>query len=294
MRLRDVTQGLDVSLSWFLLVGRHGAWAACRIDGRCWRHDDGHLLRRRNDEGIPEPVLPQVDDEMPRLELVASPSVLETTDGNVTDVRLTVRNNGDGRAFWVNVQRVETEPDCLLFHAPPTRVVLPPGDDAELSGWVSCPAPWEAPKAQQATLELEITTARGESLPLDPIPVRSKTPSLQWAGATWTKDADASSLVITVRNTGEQELSASTVDAQIAGFRHGFQTITQPSIGAGETATFAFALPGGFEPDGDTRVTLDVHKVDHPVHHWTFRDQPIDHVCNPFGVGGLTIDRIRS
>ncbi len=189
VRLWDVSQGMDVSLSKFLILGRNGTWAACRIDGKCWRYDDGQLLLRRNDAGVPEPVLPQVDDDMPRLELVAAPPALET---------------------------------------------------------------------------------------IDPIPVHCKTPSIEWTATRWAKEADTSNLLVSVRNDGEQELSASTVDVKIAGLQHDFQTITQPSIAAGEAATFTFALPGGFEPDADTRVILDVHKVDHPVHHWTFGDQRVD------------------
>ncbi|MCP4550221.1 MAG: WD40 repeat domain-containing protein, partial [bacterium] len=274
VRLWSQGKGTDYPASQVFLSGQRGTWIGCRADGKCLRHDDGTLLIRKNDGGRLEPLAPP-PAATPELELVPVPTTLETTDGSATPFTLKVRNNGTGRAFWINVRRAaRSESDPLVFHPPPTQVVLDSGDEAELACRVSTHSAYESPRGQSVFLGLEVTSAHSEPLVVEPILIHGKTPTLDWDEARWWQDGEQFTLVISLTNTGEQDLSSADFWPVLSNSETPLGTYRRITL-AGEKVTMSFSVSETFERIKDSRVTLAVRKLQHPIHEWIFADKTV-------------------
>ncbi len=283
IRLRSRDHGRRYRPALLLLGGQRETWIACRAGGRCLRHDDGTLIVRENDRGVIESVAPSVVGGAGRLTLEAAPRTLKVRDGEVVDFTLEVRNHGPGRAFWINVRRAAgADADPFVLHPPRTRSFLVPGETAELRCGVSTHTPYEDPRSQRAQLDLEITTAHGEPVPVDPILIHTSTPSLEWHSARWLEDAGRLTLSVSLANVGEQDLRATEFRLELAGGEVTIPSANRPDVAAGSSEVVWFAPSEGVEPT--RRVTLTARTTTPPVHRWTFPRRPVRLPALPWGL----------
>ena len=257
-------------LAWIFSGGQRGTWITCNLSQECWRYDDGTLLQRQEVQGTLTPIMPPAPAAKGELEIQTRPASLVTADGELTSFSLTLRNSGRGRVYWVNV--VQDVPPGqtrgVILHPPPTLVIVEPGATVELPCQVSAPAERTNPQSHQVMLHLRITTAHDAPLSVEPIPVTTRTPSLQWIQAL---QKDKETLQIELRNAGKQDVSETEFQAAIASIT--LDKIVRPQINANEIVTLSFTLPASL-PTADAHVTLKAIKLAHPVHEWNFPAQP--------------------
>lgn len=257
----------------FLVEGSGETWIACGGDDRCRRFDDGTLLAREHADGSLEAVPPPRDEEPSAVEVLAVPRRLETTDGDVTSFDLKLRNNGAGRAYWINVlRRPGAEEETMVFHPPPPVALVEPGQEVELTCGISAQAARLDPQGGSVPLEILVTGAHGLAVPVEAIEVHFKAPSLTWNEARWSKQEGWSSLAVTVSNTGEQDLAATEFAVDLPGLETAPDAVRE-SIPARSTATLEYAFAEDVEPP--SAVTLKAHQLAYPMYEWTFEDQPV-------------------
>ncbi len=179
----------------------------------------------------------------------------------------------------------------LVFHPPATRVILEPGEGIELTGHVSFHSEYKCPRGARETLYLAVTSAHGEPVPLA-IPVRAQTPQLalreaawQWADAWqwlrarfWPEDATregGNALTILLDNLGGEALANTKFSLRVAGVDVELDTIERKTAPPGPLGKLDFALPAGFMPHDDTRITLEAFQLGPPAHRWRFDKEPI-------------------
>ncbi|VFM98039.1 MAG: hypothetical protein BECKG1743F_GA0114225_102873 [Candidatus Kentron sp. G] len=179
----------------------------------------------------------------------------------------------------------------LLFHPPPTQVILEPGESVELTGHVSFHSDYEFPEGGEETLHLAITSAHGEPIPLA-IPVVAHTPQLALRAAVWQSGLDgwqwlrgklspifedaalesgapgqqAASIAVALANPGEQELAETEFSLRVSGLAADLDTIARNAAPPGPLGDLNFALPAGFVPNEDTRITLEAFQLGPPAH----------------------------
>ena len=261
MRLWTPNEDGLYGTSRILLGGQRDTWLSCRPDGHCLRHDDGTLLLEPDEGGRLRSVPPQGVRHPPKLELdMASALSLETIDGESTAFTVRVRNAGTHRAFWINVRRTDpSSEDDFVFHPPPTWVILEPGDVATLECRVSTHSGYEDPRGGESELRLVVTSLDGEPIPVEPIRIRSKTPSLEWEQARWSRDGDELVLSMTLENSGEQVLKGARFQPRLVGHEDLELLEARPTfIQPGSQTRIPVPLPGDFKPSATDRVTLTV------------------------------------
>ncbi|MCP4545534.1 MAG: diguanylate cyclase [bacterium] len=275
VRLWTLGLGGEYKAARFLVGGVRGTWIDCEAGGTCWRHDDGRLLVEKDGKGNLKAVAPKVEQNRTDIELSSAPNQLVVNDGAAKSFRLKVRNRGPGRAFWINVRQAPTSADFpLLFHHPTTRVHLDPGKEAELECKISAHTDYENPKGQKLSLLLEINSANGQSISVDPIEVTIHAPSLRWVKARWIRSD--SQLLVTLTNVGALTFFATDLSALITGIEDTLSPANMPvSIPPNETVTLPFTLPEDFKPAKNIRFRLIAHDPKRPVHEWIFPNQAL-------------------
>nr|VFK28310.1 MAG: AAA domain-containing protein [Candidatus Kentron sp. MB]VFK74200.1 MAG: AAA domain-containing protein [Candidatus Kentron sp. MB] len=203
-------------------------------------------------------------------------------DGQTTPITFTLRNRGQGRVYWVDVAQTRID-NRFLFQPPPTKVILEPGEQATLTGHVSFSSRYQSPQGARDALALTITSAHGEPIPLT-IPVMAHTPRLALQEAVWERPpwwrrlwqrwfgADQgpmdTRLALALTNPGEQALTETEFTLRVPGLEAKLDTLTRKSGPPGPLGEMGFALPAGFAPDEDSRVTLEAFQLGPPAHRW--------------------------
>ena len=164
-------------LAWAFSGGQRGTWLTCNIYQVCWRYDDGTSLQHQEAQETLIPIAPPAPAAQGELEIQTRPASLVTVDGEVTSFSLTLRNSGDGHVYWMKVLQdaLPGQTMGVLLHPPPTLVIVEPGAMVELPCQVYAASKRTNPQSRQVMLHVRVTTAHGEPLALDPIPVTTRT-----------------------------------------------------------------------------------------------------------------------
>ena len=267
---------------------RGRTWLSCRLsDNRCWRHDDGTLLRRRNLAGVLEPIPPDVPEIPPDLEILNPPTTIQTTDGKLATVKLRVRNNGTHRAFWLRTHQIRPTRPLDLALTPgipsptivlPSLTLLDPGEEADLDLRISVHAPLDPQAGELPTpLLLELTALHlAKPIRLPPIRIEHNVPSLTWQGA----ERSGNTISVRLVQSGTLPLLGARVTAALSenGKPLDIELATQDlaaEIAPGTGIPFAFALPEGFDLPPNARLRVEVRQTVAPIHVWTFDNKAI-------------------
>ncbi len=258
------------SLTRVLLGGTRGHWVDCRLQGRCYRHDDGTSLIRRSSGGDLEPVPLQRSEPAPELELAEPPQEnILVADGEVEPLIITLRNRGPQRAVWVNVRQASLElQNPVVFYAPPVQVVVEPGQTIELHGGVSMHSVYESPTIEKADLKLVVTSAGSKHLFLDPIRVTNAVPVVEWRGA-WLS-AGGERLWVELANTGGGPFSADLIVIRAPDPIVPIETDIFRDL-----ARFAWELSAESRANLSQRLDLVAYRSQLPVHRWSFENQRV-------------------
>ena len=260
-----------------LIGGKNNTWLNCQYDtGRCLRYDDGRLLKQVDENGFVHPILPP--KEAGQLSIVNYPENLQIEEANPQTFAITVKNTGTGRIFWVDIIhdiiRDKNNQSPLLFYKPETIGILEPDQEQTIQFQVSALEDYSHPPGEsQAILKLRITHAHGE-LELLEIPVTVYTPKLEILNAEVNQQDDKRSLLVSLKNAGQQTLTETQFTAKIADTTLAAK-ITLPKAEKTKDFNISFALPDELELDEDSRLTLLAHKTTLPIHQWTFSNQTI-------------------
>ena len=269
--LWDVTSG---QIRWSFVSGVPGTWVSCQSTGKCWRYDDGTLVKQRNGSAL-SPILPPKEAGQ-LLEIIINNDILQVEEGKTQEFTLTLQNHGQGRVFWVNVEhnivRDKNNKSPLIFHPPETTVILEPNKTVKVPVKVSASANYAHPHGCIYPLELKITTAHGKPQ-LVKIPVQTHTPSLELLEAVVKKQENKPSLLVSLQNIGKQALTETVFRGKLADIS--LDEVTRKMVKVGEQFNLSFALPENIKLNKEIRLTLTAKKILYPIHEWTFPDQPI-------------------
>jgi WD40 repeat protein len=257
VRLWDVSSG---KLIWLFFMRNNGEWLSYNTNGkRFWRYDDGTLLR----------ILPPNPEQKGIAQIFSKPEFLYTDDGEATEFSIKIRNTGKGKLFWINAAQDIMLKNPLIFYPPPNKGVLQPDETIELSCKVSAKSDYTNPKGQSAVLNLKITSAHGEPIPLS-IPVKTRVPEFELIQAKLQKAV----LLLTLKNSGEQDLNAETdFYAKLTGFK--LDKVVKSQIKAGETFELSFIVPSWLKIPPKPLLELSAKKFSAPFHVWEFAPQPV-------------------
>ncbi|MCP4347060.1 MAG: hypothetical protein GY795_16220 [Desulfobacterales bacterium] len=270
----------DYKLFWFSIGGHGNFWFKCNVQNKCFRYDDGSFLVNKDKKGNITSVLPPKSKEKRNLEIQTKPVSLKTDDGIATKFTLKLHNTGKGRLYWINVVQCIDKDNPLIFHPPPTKVVMEPDEVIEMSCKVAALSDYTNPAGQETILNLKITTAYGNPIPLD-IPVKTRTPTLKLIEAGLEILLDDLVFVVYLKHVGQDILSETIFRLKIAD--HFLDTISKDKILINDRTELIFTIPEDIVGDinKDTKFILTAIKLKHPVHVWKFPEQPFKFISSP-------------
>lgn len=258
-----------LALRWTYLPGADANWLSCQADNRCWRHDDSQLLSIAVG-GQREP-LPLPTGAPATLNLAALPAALTVADGSSTPLRVTIRNDGPGRAYWLTLALTEDN-NLWVFHPPLPYPLLEPGATVELEARLAVHTAYSNPGSGMTELPFALTARPGEPLPFT-LPVTVTTPNPTVISTALLTGPDR--LRITLGNAGTQALGALAATVRLTGSDNDLGTQHGRGLLAAGVLTLEFPLPADTRIDRDTRIDLRVWRTTHPVHVWRFTDLPV-------------------
>jgi len=143
IRLWDVSSGDLVKI---FISGQRGTWLSCGLRTiKCLRYDDGTLLVQRK-QGKILPVLPY---EAKHIQKGIGPSVhlpnhIVVEEGSITNFTINIKNNEKNKFFWVNIAQIKEKNtyDPFVFHPPPVKVILSPGESYDITTKISAMMPY--------------------------------------------------------------------------------------------------------------------------------------------------------
>ncbi len=262
------------NLSRVLLGGVHNHhWVDCRSQGRCYRYDDGSLIYHYNDSGELEPVPLQRSVPAPELELDEPlPAKIQLADGEMSSIRIKLKNPGPRRAVWVRVRQTDLElRDPIVFYPPPAADVVEPGKTIELQCRISMGSTYENPAAGKVDLKLVVTSADGKHLFLNPIRVTNTVATAELRGARVS--FGGARLSVDLANTGVGSFSADHVAIRSPYPIGPFATDVFRNLSVGQKARFVWKVP--VERELSTHLDFVAYRTRLPVHSWSFENQRV-------------------
>lgn len=283
----------DGQMQEFYMGGRDGLWLSCQSTGKCLRYDNSILVQQLDKFGRLSPILPPKKTGL--LKIIQYPSQLQVKEGNSQAFTLTIKNNGQERVFWIDVVhdivRDKHNLSPLTFFPPETIVFLEPNETKTIEVQVSALANYDNPPSGTYPLNLRIIHAHGELEPIT-IEVDVYTPNLElkdivvegkyfnFANLPELIEAikhwnffKPNRLLVSLQNQGKQVLTEAIFRASLANTT--LDTITRQLVKTGETFNLSFALPDKIELNQEVRLHFVAKKVLHPIHEWSFPNQPI-------------------
>ncbi len=128
------------------------------------------------------------------------------------------------------------------------------------------------PDGKDATLELKILFAFEDPVLLK-IPVITHVPEIKLLSAS-LQNREESILLASICNKGDQDLLDEVEFLATIGDL-ALDKISRKQIKFDETVSLSFTIPEDMKITRDTRFNLTARKVNHPIHEWTFTNQPI-------------------
>ncbi len=209
-RLWDQRFGLE----WILISGFDGRWLGCHVPrGRCWRHDDGALLRRL-EGGLIRPVPPPAAVPAPDFVLAEPIGGVFVADGSPLRRRFLVRNRG-GDAYAVRLVLADAgsggaEVVSVARITVPSRPLVK-GGETELEIGLVASGRYENPEPGSVDFQLKLLHAHGQQ-DLGRLKVDLRMPRLEIAGAELRSDEKGTNLTIGLRNVGTAPTGRLIVD----------------------------------------------------------------------------------
>jgi WD40 repeat protein len=259
-----------------MIPGQRGTWLSYNIQTKkCLRYDDGTFLVNNN-EGHLSPVLPDAAKQLTGVvggPLSSLPEHLHVLESMSTHFMIHLQNPHSHQLFWIHIfQVIDTDIDCpLIFHPPPTQVVLAPGASISLSCSVSALMPYSKTTAGAYQLRLSMVSANCSPKALT-IPVTIQAPDIHIQNAVVTLE-DKPALRVSVINTGAMDIS-NKVEFQAIMGETVLDSINRSQLQAGQAVDLAFALPESLKITDMTQLSFSAKKFSHPIHQWFFDSVP--------------------
>ncbi|MCP4152440.1 MAG: hypothetical protein GY757_32175 [bacterium] len=289
------------------LSGQNGCWLSIGRDNKILRGDDGTFLMNQNKHGKFSPILPPKPESKGKLEII-KPSSLITRDGAVTHFQITLKNTGRAPVYWCSVTHdlkreqkkrtpkkrapgtmlpvfLTTQPEPVtmplpVFHPPPNKSILKPGETAVMECGVSIRSLNKNPYAGETTLFLKINTAFLRPVKLD-IPVNFRVPCLTLVKVQLEEAKRI--LHVTIKNTGMQALLTDTEITARLGKRI-VGKVTRKQIHTNESVLLSFAIPKEITIDRHSPVSIHVDKLGFPHHTWELEWKPVNRGVSHSGI----------
>ncbi len=288
--------------------GQRGLWLACvrrSASHRCYRYDDGTLLLPTDERGRYHPTPPANAGPITDLTVELPGISLTVKDGEITQLPVTLSNHGAQRLYWINLFQVgardKNNTNPLVFHPPATTVILEPGETREIVAGVSALGSFDHPASGPFTLDLVVTSARGEPLKRA-IPVAYQAPRIEPRPALLER-ADGDRLQLAVAKSGGRAVSRYAYTTRLSGAGESLSPVVLEAVRDGTLAQVSFGLSAanrvlkdgadlltetplqrtlrhlkrlmGLNRGVDTTLSLVVERLDYPRHRWRFPDLPI-------------------
>ncbi len=291
VRVWEVATG---NLLWIFAGGQRGVWLSCQSSGKCWRYDDGRLLKKRQPDGTLSPILPP--QETGQLEVTLDRDTLAVPEGVPTELTVTLHNQGPGRVYWVDIVheivRDKNNQSPLIFYSPETTGILAPNETVTIPVKVSALADYARPQGGTYPLNLLITQAYGKPIKKT-VQVTTQTPSLKLKMAVVQREASfqqSMTLLVSLQNVGQQALTEAVFSGKIG--ETPLDEVIRNSVSAGGPFNVSFALPKILKLNKETRLNFTAKTRGYPLHEWTFPNQSLTFPPPPWYLYGVPLTLI--
>jgi WD40 repeat protein len=223
-----------------------GSWASVRGD-RLLRHDSGTLLLKAGSRpGALTPLPPPNENPRLSLRIVRGPDALKMP-GPMYDFELEARNDGTGRAYWLDIDAISTPAGAAIA----TRRVqrLDPSGSARFSVRVVPPAVLKPRELVHMVFKLRHVHGDGPSVQST---LSFETGSLRFGTASVVNDAAGSHVLVDLENSGTGALSPVVVEARFERDGRTLERKLEPSrtLAPAQRASLSFAIPSAIREDG--------------------------------------------
>ncbi|MGH8658922.1 MAG: AAA family ATPase, partial [Gammaproteobacteria bacterium] len=294
VRVTAVDTGLPVTR---ITLGLRGTWAACTTEtAPCWRLDAGCLVVDVDAEGRVEPLRPPGQPQP--LEVSLDRSALgRVTAGQSLEVPVTIRNKGNGRAFWLQLIPEDTAiTDPWVLESMPVIPFLDPGGPIMTTARLYLHPARTNPVRVEAKIRLLLLQAYGEPTPLPPIEAVVLPPVLQAAELRWLSAQDQDAIAVTLENAGSA-LPKTAFRLVIPGAAPEQQPaeVTVDGLPANARTTLSFGLPVDLKRSPDLKVWLHGWRLPGPegrglpMYDWAYRGLPVIPPATPWLLYGAAL-----
>lgn len=214
-----------------------------------------------------------------KLTILMKPASLQTTDGEITNFSIKVKNSGTKDLCLVRIiEDIDlNQKTPLVFHPSIPREKLAVNESLEIPCKISALSGYANPGDQTSILHLKITTANNSTIPIK-IPVKINVPLMKFKiiSAKLQKDYIKDTLVILLQYLGKQDLLTETeFNVQIGDYK--LYEIIKSEIKVADKIELHYTVPEAVSLDGKSEINLIIKKMKHPVHFWKFPINSIDY-----------------
>lgn len=205
-----------------------------------------------------------------KLAILMKPDYLQTSDGEISNFSIKVKNSGTGDLYLVRiVEDIDlNQKTPLVFHPSTPLEKLAVNEIAEIPCKVSALSGYTNPVDQASVLHLKIIAANSSTIPIN-IPVKIDVPMLKFKiiNAKLRKDYIKNTLMILLEYLGKQDLLTGTeFSVKIGNYK--LYPIVRPQTKAREMFELYFTIPETLKVDEKSQIQFTVKKMKHPVHIW--------------------------
>lgn len=205
-----------------------------------------------------------------KLAILMKPDYLQTSDGEISNFSIKVKNSGTGDLYFVRiVEDIDlNQKSPLIFHPSTPLEKLAINEIVEIPCKVSALSGYTNPVDQTSVLHLKVIAANNSTIPVN-IPVKLDVPRLKFKiiSAKLQKDYIKDTLVILLEYLGKQDLLPETeFNVQIGAYK--LYGIVRPQTKVGDRFELCYTIPDALKLDEKSQIELIVKQMKHPVHIW--------------------------